>query len=100
MGRQIHWDGAVRRPWAVAPVRTQVVDPTEADPWVPSEVVGVAAAVVAEMFVVAVVVSVVVVGTGAVAAAAVAVVAAAAVAAPQGSASYVGAYDPEGIDHF
>lgn len=84
----------------MAPVRTQAVDPTEAGPWVPSEeVVGVAAAVVAEMFVVAVVVSVV--GTEAVAAA-VAVVAAAAVAvaAPQGPASYVGAYDPGGIDHF
>jgi hypothetical protein len=80
------------------------VDPTEADPWVPSEVVGVAA-VVAAVFVVAVVVSGVVVEAETVAvavAAVVAVVAAAAVAvaAPQGSASYVGAYDPGETGHF
>lgn len=74
------------------------MDPTEADPWVPSEVVGVAVAVVAAVFVEAVVMSRVV----AAAETAVAVVAAAvvAVAAPQGSASYVGAYDPGETVHF
>jgi hypothetical protein len=102
VGRQIHWEGAARRSWAEAPVQTQAVGPTEADPWVSSEVVGVAAAVVVAAFVEAVVVSGVVVAAETVAAAAVAVVAAAAVAVavPQGSASYVGAYDPGGTAHF
>jgi len=79
------------------------VDPTEAGPWESSEVVAVAA-VVGAVFVEAVVMSKVVVGAViavvVAAAAAVAVVAAAAVAAQQESASYVGAYDPGGIDHF
>jgi hypothetical protein len=75
---------------------------------VPSEVVGFAAAAVAAVFVEVVVMTGVVVGAEtvavAVAAADVAVVAAVAVAvavaAPQGSASYVGAYDLEGTGHF
>jgi hypothetical protein len=79
---------------------------------VPSEVVAVAAAVVAAVFVEAVVMTelVVEVETVVVVAVAVAVavaaaggvagVAAVAVAAPQGSASYAGAYDLEGIGHF
>ena len=102
MGRQIHWEGAARRSWAEAPVQTQAVGPTEADPWVSSEVVGVAAAVVAVVFVEAVVVSGVDVAAETVVAAVVAVAVAAAVAdvAPQGSASYVGAYDPGGTAHF
>ncbi len=80
------------------------MDPTEAGPWESSEVVAVAA-VVGAVFVEAVVMSKVVVGAViavvvVAAAAAVAVVAAAAVAAQQESASYVGAYDPGGIDHF
>jgi hypothetical protein len=121
VGRQTHWEGAARRAWAEAPVQTRAVDPMEADPWVSSEVVGIAAAVVAAAF--AVVMTGVVVGAetvvvvaaaaaaAAVVAAAVAVVAAAvavvvvaavavAVAAPQGSASYEGAYDPGGTGHF
>ena len=121
MGRQTHWEGAARRAWAEAPVQTRAVDPMEADPWVSSEVVGIAAAVVAAAFVEAVVMTGVVVGAEtvvvvaaaavAVVVAAVAVVAAAvavvvvaavavAVAAPQGSASYEGAYDPGGTGHF
>ena len=110
-GHQTHWKGAARRAWAEAPVQTQAVDPTEADPWVPSEVAGVAAAVVAAVFVGTVVVLVVVgaetvavaVAVVAVAVAAVVVVATAAVAvvaALQGSASYVGAYDPGATGHF
>ena len=55
MGRQIHWEAA-HRSWAEAPVQTHAVDPAEADPWVPSEVVVVAAVVVAAVFVEAVVV--------------------------------------------
>ena len=72
------------------------MDRTEGDPWVPSEVVGVvaaAAAVAAAVFVETVEELGVVVAAEAVVAAAVAV------AAPQGSASYVGAYDPGGTGH-
>ena len=108
MGRRTHWEEVARRAWTEAPV--QAVDLTEADPWVPSEVVvvAVAVAVVAVEFVAAVAVSGVVVVAEAVApavvvvaaAAAAAVVAAAAAAAPQGSASYVGACDPGVIGHF
>jgi hypothetical protein len=90
------------------------VDPTEAGQWESSEVDAVAA-VVAAVFVEAVVMSNVVVGVVTVvvvvvvvvvavavaaAAAAAVVVAVAAVAAQQEWASYVGAYDLGGTDHF
>ena len=32
MGHQTRWGEAARRAWAEAPVQTQAVDPTEADP--------------------------------------------------------------------